>query len=89
MSSVPVQDTPDPSPTEPIEERFQRLAAVWHRDTDYLSSMAESDRHPAYQQLHAPFEPCMAFIDLLLNYGPESGEILLHAPLGRLETIFT
>jgi hypothetical protein len=36
---------------ETIGERFSRLAAAWHRDTDYLSSMEESDNHPAYQQI--------------------------------------
>jgi hypothetical protein len=38
-------------PAESVEGRFRRLSAVWHRDSDYLSSMAESDRHPAYQEI--------------------------------------
>ncbi len=50
MSTAPVKPTPD-APAETVEERFRRLAAVWHRDTDYLSSMEESDRHPAYQEI--------------------------------------
>ena len=36
---------------ETVEERFRRLAANWHQDTDCLSSMDEADRHPAYQEI--------------------------------------
>lgn len=50
MSTVPAKQTPA-APAETVEERFRRLAAVWHRETDFLSSMAESSRHPAYQQI--------------------------------------
>lgn len=34
-----------------LEERFRRLAAVWHRETAYLSSMSEASSHPAYQEI--------------------------------------
>jgi hypothetical protein len=51
MSSTPVTRTPDTPPTETLEQRFRRLAATWHRDTDYLSSMEDSERHPAYQEI--------------------------------------
>jgi hypothetical protein len=34
-------------------------------------------RHPTYPQVHGPFEPAMAAIDLLFNHGPASREILL------------
>jgi hypothetical protein len=34
-----------------VEERFRRLAAAWHQDTDFHSSMAEADRHPTYQEI--------------------------------------
>lgn len=51
MATVPTKPTPAPPPTETVEERFRRLAAVWHRETDYLSSMEESDRHPVYQEI--------------------------------------
>jgi hypothetical protein len=27
--------------SETIEEQFQRLAELWHRETDHLSSMSE------------------------------------------------
>lgn len=51
MASIPVQQTPAVEPTETVEERFRRLAAVWHRETDYLSSMSEASSHPAYQEI--------------------------------------
>ncbi len=50
MATTPVQPAPD-APAETVEERFRRLAATWHRDTDYLSSMDEAESHPAYQEI--------------------------------------
>jgi hypothetical protein len=50
MATTPVKPTPD-TPAETVEERFCRLAAAWHRDTDYLSSMEETESHPAYQEI--------------------------------------
>jgi hypothetical protein len=50
MTTTPVKPTSD-APAETVEERFRRLAAAWHRDTDYLSSMEEADSHPAYQEI--------------------------------------
>jgi hypothetical protein len=49
MASIPIK--PTALPAETVAERFQRLAAVWHRETDFLSSMAESSSHPAYQEI--------------------------------------
>src|SRR5438045_3086531 len=51
MAAVPDRQTPAAPPTESIEERFRRLAALWHTDTEYLSSMAASASHPAYQEI--------------------------------------
>jgi hypothetical protein len=45
--------------------------------------------HPIYRQQYEPFEPCMAFVDLLLNHGPASRKILLDAQTERLPTVFT
>ena len=50
MATTPVKPTLD-TPPETVEERFHRLANTWHRDTDYLSSMEEAERHPAYQEI--------------------------------------
>jgi hypothetical protein len=45
--------TPVPAPqqTESIEREFQRLAAVWDRETRYLSDSDAAARHPAYQAI--------------------------------------
>ena len=50
MTTTPVKSTPD-TPAETVEERFRRLAASWHRDTDCLSSMEAAASHPAYQEI--------------------------------------
>src|SRR5713226_5316505 len=50
MIPTPAKPIPE-TPAETVEERFRRLAAAWHRDTDYLSSMSEADSHPAYQEI--------------------------------------
>lgn len=50
MSTAPVKPTPD-APAETVAERFRRLAAAWHKDTDYLSSMDDAESHPAYQEI--------------------------------------
>jgi hypothetical protein len=51
MSSIPVKESAPSKAGETTAERFQRLAALWHRDTDYLSSMAEANNHVAYQEI--------------------------------------
>jgi hypothetical protein len=63
MSITPIKPTPD-TPAETVEERFRRLAAAWHRDTDYLSSMEESEGHAAYQEI--------------IRLGPDVVPLLLH-----------
>jgi len=49
MASLPAKQPP--APPESLAERFRRLAALWHQDTDFLSSMEESSDHPAYQEI--------------------------------------
>jgi hypothetical protein len=69
MSRTPATPTPQ-TRTESVEERFHRLAAVWHQDTDYLSSMEDADNHPAYQEiirLGAPVVPLL-LRDLAANH---------------------
>jgi hypothetical protein len=51
MALPSVQKTPDLPPRETLEERFGRLAAVWHRETAYFSSMTEASSPPAYQEI--------------------------------------
>ena len=50
MSAAPVKPTP-PATVETMAERFRRLSTVWHRDTDYLSSMEDAENHPAWQEI--------------------------------------
>ena len=47
MSTTPAT----PTPAETVEGRFRHLAAAWHQDTQYLSSIEEADNHPAYQEI--------------------------------------
>jgi hypothetical protein len=51
MATLPLKKPPDSPNQETVAERFQRLAAVWHEQTDYLSSMSEASSHPAYQEI--------------------------------------
>lgn len=49
-------------------EAFERAGIkVWFQDY----------QHPTYPQLHGGFEPYMSILDLVMNCGPESREILL------------
>jgi hypothetical protein len=66
MIPTPIKPIPE-TPWETVEERFQRLAAAWHRDTDYLSSMADADSHPAYQEI---IRLGPEVVPLLLRYNP-------------------
>jgi hypothetical protein len=50
MSTTPINPMPD-VPAGKVEEQFRRLAAAWHRDTAYLSSMEDAEGHPAYQEI--------------------------------------
>lgn len=54
MASIPVKQKPASQPPESIEERFRRLAALWHKETDFLSSMSAASSHPAYLEIMGP-----------------------------------
>jgi hypothetical protein len=51
MSSIPVTQPAAPPPPESLEERFQRLAAVWHEAVAFHSSSTIRESHPAYQEI--------------------------------------
>jgi hypothetical protein len=51
MATPEVNQASLAQPTATIEERFQRLAALWHEATAFLSSMSEASTHPAYQEI--------------------------------------
>ena len=40
-------------------------------------------KHPQYRQLHGPFDSHLSILDLLLNYGPNSRDILTSASGGE------
>lgn len=44
--------------------------------------------HPIYKQLHEPFIPCMSIIDLLLNHGNKSLDIIQGIDVPVIEKIF-
>ncbi len=44
--------------------------------------------HPIYKQLHGPFMPCMSTIDLLLNHGDNSLDILKGIGVEQMDTLF-
>jgi hypothetical protein len=53
MASIPTKPTPSPQPAEPIEQRFERLAARWRDETSHFSSSTRMAEHPAYQEIIA------------------------------------
>jgi hypothetical protein len=50
MASVPVRQTTVP-PGESAAEKFERLAAAWHKAVAHQSSSRIRDNHPAYQEI--------------------------------------
>jgi hypothetical protein len=48
MASVPAAQQ-----AESVEQKFQRLAAVWRAETGHLSSITKMFNHPAYQEIIA------------------------------------
>jgi hypothetical protein len=51
MASVPAQQTADLPPAESIEQKFERLAAAWHKAVAHHSSNRIRHNHPAYQEI--------------------------------------
>jgi len=50
MASIPLKQAAATRP-ETIEERFRRLAAVWHKAVAHQSSTTLRNNHPAYQMM--------------------------------------
>lgn len=46
MASVPAAQE-----AESVEQKFQRLAAVWRAETGHLSSITKMTNHAAYQEI--------------------------------------
>ena len=53
MASIPVKSTLNTQTTETVEDRFERLAAVWRDETSHLSSSTQMAAHPAYEEIIA------------------------------------
>jgi hypothetical protein len=53
MASIPIRQPASTQPAESIEERFERLAAIWREETSHLSSSTQMAAHPAYQEIIA------------------------------------
>src|SRR5262245_37118040 len=51
MSTTPAKPVSAPEPAESVEQRFQRLAAAWHRAVAHHSSSRIRENHPAYQEI--------------------------------------
>ena len=62
MASIPIGQLPATPPAESVEERFQRLAAVWRAETEYLSSSTEMFTHRAYQEIIGMGQPAVPLL---------------------------
>jgi hypothetical protein len=63
MAPLPVNQPPAAAlTTETVAERFRALAALWHNETDFLSSMTEAAAHPAYQAIIRLGPPVVPFL---------------------------
>ena len=51
MSTAPFHPGAAPGPTETLDERFQRLAAAWHRAVAVHSSSTIRHSHPTYRAI--------------------------------------
>jgi hypothetical protein len=65
-----------------LEERFQKLAAVWRRDVAFLSSITKITQHPAYQEIISMGEAVVPLLLRELEQGPEDWFVALHAITG-------
>ena len=51
MSTRPAKQKPDTPAMESIEEKFQRLAALWRTETAYFRSSSDLVIHAAFQEI--------------------------------------
>jgi len=66
MATVPAR-----KPAETIEERFDRLAAIWKSETRFLSSTTKMAEHPAYQEIMTMGDEVVPFILRELETEPD------------------
>jgi hypothetical protein len=69
MASVPTRQSPAVPPAESVEEKFDRLAAAWHKAVAHHSSSRIRDGHPAYQEIIGMGQAVVPFLlrDLQIN----------------------
>ena len=53
-----------------------------------ISVIYQEFYHPIYRQMYEPFLPCMSTIDLLLNHGDDSLDILKGIGVDRMDRLF-
>jgi hypothetical protein len=51
MATTPAHKTAEEPVEESVEQRFQRLAAIWEAETHYLSDAHRIMEHPAFQEI--------------------------------------
>src|SRR6266852_2151381 len=61
MTTVRTKPTFDAA-SEPLEEKFNRLAETWQDAVGHLSSSSQRDNHPAYQEIIAMGEPVVPLL---------------------------
>ena len=62
---------PPPPLESDLEQRFQRLAANWKRETAHLSSITDMAMHPAYQHIIGMGPPAIPLILRELQQSPD------------------
>jgi hypothetical protein len=64
---------------ETLEERFNRLADLWQRETGHLSSSRKMAMHPAYQEIIAMGQPAVPLLLRALVERPDHWDMALEA----------
>jgi hypothetical protein len=81
-------ETPDPAPRPvgeggpTLEQKFQRLAAIWRVETGYLSSPTAMVNHPAYQEIIGLRPAAVSLVLRELEQRPAHWFDALHALTG-------
>jgi hypothetical protein len=51
MSRIPTEQSPPPTAEETLEQRFNRLAAIWLAETAHFSSTTDKVAHSAFREI--------------------------------------
>lgn len=77
MASVPASQQ-----AESVEQKFQRLAAVWRAETGHFSSITRVSNHPAYQEIISLGQAVVPSLLRDLQKEPEHWFVALRAITG-------